>query len=285
MDLPNLILNIASLLLWLNWRSIRLDPIRNSRPATLVGTLRRAEPMTLRRWHLLGGLLLLLYARAFLYEQLGPAVNWTPRLNLGVVVLAFRADQFRHELLFSVLSFARALLILQTWFLVLVLIHRRNTEDPFHKLLQQQLGRVARWPAWLQALLPGLLAASLWLACHPLLATVGVINWPDSGAQLAAQAAILAGAIYLSLQHLLIAVLVLYLVNSYVYLGNNPVWDYINYTGRTLLAPLRRFKLRFRKVDLEPLAGMGIVLLLFNSLDIARYFWPDAVAQWLLWPQ
>jgi hypothetical protein len=73
MGLIDFILNLAGLLLWLNWRSIRFDPLGKRTPATLVGTLRRAEPSRLRRWHLLavlGGLLLL---RALFYWQIGSA--------------------------------------------------------------------------------------------------------------------------------------------------------------------------------------------------------------------
>ncbi len=44
MALIDFILNLAGLLLWLNWRSVRLDPLGKRTPATLIGTLRRAEP-------------------------------------------------------------------------------------------------------------------------------------------------------------------------------------------------------------------------------------------------
>jgi hypothetical protein len=44
MALIDFILNVAALLLWLSWRAIRLDPFIRATPATLAGTLRRAEP-------------------------------------------------------------------------------------------------------------------------------------------------------------------------------------------------------------------------------------------------
>ena len=62
MGIIDFILNLAGLLLWLNWRSIRFDPLAKRRPATLMGTLRPASPQKNQRWHLLvfiAGLLLL----------------------------------------------------------------------------------------------------------------------------------------------------------------------------------------------------------------------------------
>ena len=53
MGYVDFILNLAGLLLWLNWRSIRFDPLVKRTPATLMGTLRPAAPKKLRRWHLL----------------------------------------------------------------------------------------------------------------------------------------------------------------------------------------------------------------------------------------
>ena len=88
-DAIDFILNVAGLLLWLNWRSVRMDPFTRGIPATLAGTVRRAEPMRLQRWHFLAALGILLFFRAVLYQAIGPAADWTPRLNLVVVHLAF----------------------------------------------------------------------------------------------------------------------------------------------------------------------------------------------------
>ncbi|HTQ50904.1 MAG TPA: hypothetical protein VMJ12_09355, partial [Candidatus Acidoferrales bacterium] len=106
MGIIDFILNLAGLLLWLNWRSLRFDPLGKRTPATLIGTLRRAEPRKLRRWHLLAVLGGLLFLRAVLYWQVGSGVGWASgTLNLGVIELSFRSDHFRHILLFSLFSF------------------------------------------------------------------------------------------------------------------------------------------------------------------------------------
>src|SRR5947207_3128845 len=99
MSLIDFILNLAGLLLWLNWCSIRFDPLLSRSPASLTGTLRRAEPHRLRRWHFLLALAALLLFRALIYWQIGSAVAWTPSLPLGAVALCFRSDFFGRALL------------------------------------------------------------------------------------------------------------------------------------------------------------------------------------------
>src|SRR5438552_9167960 len=147
MGIVDLLLNLAGLLLWLNWRSVKLDPFLNRRPVTLVGTLRRAEPPRLRSWYFLAALIALLFVRAILYWQIGSAVNWAPRLQLISITLSFRCDFFGRMLLFSFLSFALVLGLFYLWLLFLSLVNGRPAEpDPVQKLLGAQLGAADRWP-------------------------------------------------------------------------------------------------------------------------------------------
>jgi uncharacterized protein YggT (Ycf19 family) len=274
MSLINFILDVAGLLLWLSWRSIRFDPLRRATPATLVGTVRRAEPSRLRRWHFLAGLLGLLFLRALFYSPIGTAVGWTPRLDLGAVVLAFPLalrghDFFLSALLFSVLSFVRVWIIFHFWLLALVFIHGPATRpDPFLKMIQLQLGGMARWPRAAQALAPGVFTALLWIAVHPLLAFAGVVNRAQSVAPLLEQGAVVGAVVYLTLKHLLPVFLFLHLVTSYVYLGTSPLWDFIGLTARKILVPLERLPLRLGRVDFTPLVGIILLLLLLHALPL-----------------
>ena len=106
MSIVDLLLNLACLLLWLNWCSVKLDPFLNRQPVTLGGTLRRAEPRRSRSWYFLVALLALLFVRALLYWQIGSAVNWAPRLQLIAITLSFRCDFLSRMFLFSFFSFA-----------------------------------------------------------------------------------------------------------------------------------------------------------------------------------
>jgi uncharacterized protein YggT (Ycf19 family) len=271
MSLINFILDIAGLLLWLSWRSIWFDPLRRATPATLVGTVRRAEPPRLKRWHFLAGLFALLFIRTIFYVQIGPAVNWTPKLDLVVVTLAFPLVLRGHvfllsALLFSVLSFFSVWIIVHFWLIALAIINGPASKpDPFQKLILLHLGRIARWPLVAQALLPGLLTAVVWIGFHPLLARAGVVDPTPSMAHLLGQGALVGTVLYLSLKSLLPAFLFLHLVASYVYLGSSPLWDFINHTARRLLVPLNRLPLRWGKVDFAPLVGIVLILLLLHA--------------------
>jgi uncharacterized protein YggT (Ycf19 family) len=267
MGLIDFILNLAGILLWLSWRSLRFDPLVITSPATLVGTLRRAEPRRLKGWQLLAGLAALLLLRALLYRQIGPAADWTPKLNLFFVVLAFRSDLWLPITSYSVLSFARLLFVCYFWLLALATINRRSAEsDPLLKMLRLHLGPLARWPRLVQLVLPLLLVAALWVALHPLLVRLEIINRVQSNVHLAEQGLLIGTALYFSLQYLLPVFLFLHLIGSYVYLGTSPLWDFVGATARNLLAPLRRLPLRMARFDFAPLAGVILIFALLHWL-------------------
>lgn len=283
-DCIDFILNLAALLLWLNWRSVRFDPFLRGTPATLAGTVRRAEPLRLKRWHFLAALGVLLFARTFFYWVIGPEVDWVPKLDLTFVEPAFRGRAFLPVLLFSVLSFLRVLVVFYSWLLAIAILNRRVAEpDPIQKLVLLQLGRAARWPWPAQALWPLLAGAALWIALHPALTHLGVTNPVRSYLPLLGQGLLVGSAIYLSLKFLLPALLLAHLVSSYIYFGRSPVWDFVSITARNVVQPLRFLRLRFGKVDLAPVAGIILVLLLLHALpkfllgELAR-------RQLTLWP-
>jgi uncharacterized protein YggT (Ycf19 family) len=197
--------------------------------------------------------LALLGLRALFYWQFGAATDWMPRLNLGAVVLHFRCDYAGRMFLFSFLSFGLLLGIFYLWLLLLSVLNQSVSErDPWQKVVRLQLGRVERWPAALKLLLPALGAA---------LGRLGLLPPPRSFSHLAQQAAVIGLAAYLAWKYLMVAVLLLHLLNSYVYLGNQPLWTFVNTTARQLVAPLRWLPLRLGKVDLSPLVGLAVILL------------------------
>jgi len=270
MGLIDFILNLAGTLLWLNWRSIRFDPLVKTAPATLVGTLRRAEPYHLKRWHFLAAMGALLLLRALLYWQIGSAVDWTPSLYLGAIdrAIPFRSDHWRLMLLFSGLSFAITLGLLYLWLLLLSLVNGRAAEtDPLQKLVRLQLGRIDRWPWPVKSLLPLLVTLSLWYLLSLLLARLAIIPPALSKTHRLEQAVVVGLGAYLSWKYLIGGLLALHLVSSYVYLGNQPFWNFIALTGRNLLIPLRRVPLRLGKVDFAPLVGLALV---FFAAELAE---------------
>jgi uncharacterized protein YggT (Ycf19 family) len=262
MALIHFILNLAALFLWLNWLSIQFDPLARSRAASLVGTLKKADPSGPRRGKFLAGLLALLLVRAWIYCQIGADVSWTPKINLVFTSLPFRSDYFTHMLLFSLLGF---LLVLGDFYLWLLLLsaanHRVPEADPLQRVVRLLLKWIERWPAPVKMLLPAMFGGMFWIALHPVLARLAIVPEIKSTAQLLAQAALIGLGTYLDWKYLIATVLFLHLLGSYVYFGEHPVWSFINLTARNLLSPLRWLPLRFGKVDLLPLAGIALVIL------------------------
>jgi uncharacterized protein YggT (Ycf19 family) len=289
-DAIDFILNVAGVLLWLNWRSVRLDPFNRGIPATLAGTVRRAEPMRLKRWHFLAALAALLIVRAWFYEHLGPAVNWTPKLNLIAVTPAFPLVMRGHAfflsaLLFSMLSFVRLLVIFYLWLLAIAILNRHETNpDPLQKLLLVQLGRPGKWPVIIQLIFSVLVIAVLWALFHPLLLHIGVITPVRSNVLLLGQGAVISLIAFLTLKFLLLAFLIVDLIITYVYLGTNPIWEFINTTSRNLLAPLHRLPLRFGRVDFAPVIGIALIVLLLFLLPNYILHALDR-KQLTIWPQ
>ncbi len=264
------ILNLAGILLWLNWRSIRFDTLVRTSPATLAGTLRRAEPRRLKHWHSLAALGGLLLVRALLYWQLGPAAGWTPSLHPGGldVAVPFRSDSWGRMLLFSGLSFGMTLAVCYLWLLLLSLVNGcRMESDPLQKLVRLHLGRVDRWPWPVKSLLPLLVGVLLWYLLSLFLARLDMILPASSRTHRLEQALVVGLGSYLSWKYLIGGLLALYLVGSYVYLGNQPVWTFIACTGRNLLAPLRWIPLRLGRADFAPLVAIALV---FFATELAR---------------
>ncbi len=262
LGLIDFILNLAGVLLWLSWLSVRFDPLAKTTPATLVGTLRRAEPPRVRRWYFLVALAALLLLRWFLYWQIGSAVDWTPYLRLGGIdiVVPFRSDHSSLMLLYSFLSFGGTLGVFYLWLLLPSLVNgRKADDDPLQRLVRLHLGRIDRWPWLVKALLPFGIALVVWFFVSWLLARMNVIPQPYSQLHRLEQAAVVGLSCYLLWKYLIGVILALYLVSSYVYFGNQSFWNFVALTGRNLLAPLRVVPLQLGRVDFSPVVGAVVV--------------------------
>ena len=267
MSIVDFILNLAGLLLWLNWRSIRFDPLARRTPATLMGTLRPASPKKMRRWHLLALLAGLLFLRAVLYRWMAPF--WVGALDLGVVAPTFRSDWFAGMLAFSYLSFGVALGIFYVGLLFLSLL---SGPEPIHGLVKIPLGRVDNWPRWAKILFPFLLTATAWFA----------LSWPLGWMQnLSAsmtlrieQSVVIGLASYQVWKFPAVAILVLHLLGSYIYFGRHPFWKYVNTTGQKILTPLKKIPLRLGRMDFAPVVGL-ILIFLFVHFAVHGYKTPE----------
>ena len=262
MSVLDFILNCAGLLLWLNWRSRGLSGPGRAAGIALISTLRRAETQRRDAWVAPLILVSVLFLRAVFYWQIGPALGWLPRLPLGAIVLHFRSDMFMRMLIFSLLGF---LLFLAVFYFSLLLL--AGTSQPSHKSdpwvgwVRAHLGPGARLPGWLQLLLPPVITFCFWIIIGPLLGLMGVQASAVSFRHLMEQAVVISLGAWLGWQFLIMAVLVLHMISSYVYLGNAPFWNLITITGQNLLRPLAALPLRAGRIDFAPVLALAVVLL------------------------
>lgn len=262
MTFVNAILNFAALLLWIGWRDLVAGSLLNNAGTPLVRTLRRAGDVRVERGRFLGGLGTLLVARAVAYWWLGAAVNWTPHLDLTAITIPFRSEIFFQMLLFSMLSFGA---MLGAFYLSLIFFslanHRAPGADALQKFIRAHLGRVDRWPFALKMVLPFAFAAVFWTVAGPLLAHAEILPRASSFGLLLRQGLLLGVAACLEWKFAAAGILVLHFLNSYVHFGEHPFWEFVNFTARRMLTPLRRLPLRAGRMDFAPLAGVALVFL------------------------
>ena len=70
-------------------------------------------------------------------------------------------------------------------------------------------------------------------------------------------------------KYLVVGVLTLHMVQSYVYLGRSPLWDFVGETANNFLRPLSRLPLRVGKIDLAPAVAIVLALLAAQILQLS----------------
>ncbi len=260
MGFIDLLLNLAALLLWLSFRAAAF-PSPTIAPATsLLSTLRRADGKRPRRWLEFAGLLGILAGRAVLYAQLGPAVHWSPRLSLGVIVLSFKGNALAATALFSLLSFVVTAAVFYLWLVLLSVANAKLPEQDFiQRLVRLHLGWTERLPALLRLLLPPLLIIVTWRVAQPSLVSAGVLPGARDAARVWEQGLVLAAGAIFAWKFIIAGLMVLHLANSYVYLGEAAFWPWVDTTAKNLLGPLKKLPLQFARVDLAPVAVIALV--------------------------
>jgi uncharacterized protein YggT (Ycf19 family) len=258
MSLIDFILNLAGLLIWLNWRAA--EPVLVAPGETAPGAMPQKIRPPRSRWWYFAGLILLLVGRAFFYWQAGTSLHWQPGIHFSSLWLAFRSDFPGRMLLYSCFSFGATV---GFFYLCLLLISSVNgpasDTDAAQRLVRLHLGRLDRWPRAVKLLLPLVVMTAFWCSLNPLLLRIDMVP-KVSAWQLLAQGALIGLAGYLTLKFLIVGFLTVYVLNSYIYLGESHFLKFVNTTSTGLLRPLRWLPLRVGRVDLAPLAGMALVM-------------------------
>ncbi len=259
MSFIDAILNFAGLLLWLKWRDQGQE--LSARGISLITTLKKAGPRYPRIYFLLA-LLALLLVRPVLYWQLGSALNWTPKIWFGLIPLSFRSDIFGRMFLFSFVSFLTALVVFYLCLLLIsILSSKRADGDPVQSLVRTQLGRLDSLPTIIKLLLPWFAMILLWCIFNMPLVALGFLSAPKSFLHIFEQGAVSGFAIYFVWKYLVGGILLLYLVNSYIYFGAWPFWTFIDQTAAQILKLFSWIPLRLRKIDFAPVVAIAVVVL------------------------
>ena len=90
---------------------------------------------------------------------------------------------------------------------------------------------------------------------------------PVSAAHRVEESLVIGLGSYLAWKFVAAALLVLHLLNTYIYFGKHPFWSYVNATAQTLLAPLRKIPLRAGRVDFAPVVGIAVI---FFAAELAE---------------
>jgi hypothetical protein len=270
----DLLLNLVGLVLLLAWRTAG-KPAQIRGAGTLLSNLKPAGSRPTKRWGYLVTLAGLLLARPLLYSTIAAGLNWTPMIGLGSAALAFRADDPGRLLLHSLLSFGWAWIAALAWATVVVALTSLEREpESGSKVLREMLGWLGRCPIWLQLLFPLFTAAAGWALLTLPLASLGILPRVPPGPELLAQSAVIGASVWLSLKWLLTGILLLRLINTYIYFGSHPLWDFIHRIGGLLIRPLVWLPVRFGKLDFTPLVAAALVWVVWwgFELGLARLF-------------
>lgn len=144
-------------------------------------------------------------------------------------------------------------------------LHRPLTEkDGLTREIRRRMGWVAMLPAVVLLALPVIMLGLAWLGLGWMAAQVGLVPALHGGRHLVQQAGVVGLGAVLIWRWLLTVVLLLYFVNSYVFFGASPVWDFIHHTGARLCRPLAF--LRLGRLQLAPLVWLALVWLAVGIL-------------------
>ncbi len=282
----DLLLNFAALLMWLSWRGVGGSETAGA-AGTILGNLRAAETRIQPRWGYLAGLLALLLGRALVYRQVGPSLYWHPGWSAGAVTVTFRSDSLPRMLAYSFVGFGWFLLGAYTWAVGILMFNRPpHDKDGVTRAVRRQFGRLASLPAFLLVVLPWLAAALFWVVVGGIAAMERMLTPLQGWPHLFQQSLVVGTAIWCLWRWLILGILGLHFLNTYVYLGSHPLWDFVQQTGQRLCLPFQW--LRMGRIDLSVLPALvvyfGVPTLLSTGFPQLKV-WLPGLPHWLDWTQ
>jgi hypothetical protein len=279
MALIDLLLNLAGLIFWHAWRGSKIESPTGS-ALTLASNLRPAGVQRPRRWIHLVSLAVLLLLRPVFYWHLGAAVDWSAAWSPGLVHLLFRSDFLVRMVQYSFLSFFWTLFLWHSWLCWLSALNPRKDLNPVTQGVREQIGWLRYLPGPILVVVPFVILGLGWYFAAPLFTAIGVLPQARSHQQLVQQSLLIAASLVFRFRWLLSAVFLLRFLNTYVYLGTHPFWEFIQRSARILLWPFNW--MRFAKFDFAPI--LGLVLVWWGSIEGEAFLRKLFFALPLAWP-
>ena len=200
--------------------------------------------------------------RAVFYWHIGSTLHWTPTIVFGPVNLSFRSDLFLRILVFSILGFSVTMALFYHGALFLVLAAGRGSgAEMLPRWIRTQLGFLDRWPTALKILTPFLVCAVAWMGLEPLLVWMKLIPVPKSFRHLFEQSMVMGASSYFVWKYFAAALVLLHLLNTYIYIGGHSLLTFTNFAAQRLLRPLRWLPLRLGPVDFAPVVFLAALFL------------------------
>lgn len=279
MALIDLLLNLAGLIFWHAWRGSKMESPTGS-ALTLASNLRPAGVQRPRRWLHLVSLVALLSLRPVFYWHLGSALDWSAAWSPGLVNLLFRSDFLVRMIQFSFLSFGWTLFLWHAWMCGLSAVNPRKDTNLVTLGVREQLGWLGYVPGPLLVVIPFIVLGVGWYFMAPWFTYIGVLPAARSHQQLVQQSLLIGASLIFSFRWLLGAIFLLRFLNTYVFLGSHPLWEFVQRTGRALLWPLNW--MRVAHLDFAPIAGL--VLVWWISIEGERFLRKLFFALPIAWP-
>ncbi|MCW5558143.1 MAG: YggT family protein [Verrucomicrobiae bacterium] len=259
MALLNLLLDLVALVLFLSGLGVGTR-MPAHRAGTLLSNLKLAESTRGRRWPLFVALVALLLLRPWFYSTVAEVSGWVPAWDPVPATVPFRPDFPTRLLAFSLVSFAWTLLQFLAWILFAAALARATREpSAWNRFFHEMLGPLSRIPAVLMILLPPIAGALFWMAIAPVFQSLEILPPIRSWEHLALQAGLVGLGVWVTGGWMLCGLLLLRLINTYVYLGTHPFWDFIHQVGGAVLRPVEWIPARIGKLDLTALVVAAIV--------------------------
>ena len=267
MQIIDFIHNIAAWILWVNgWMQLH-NPTEIQRPLTLLGTLVGPSRRIGSAWIYFGGFLLILLVKVLLLHYLGAPIDPTLSMNFMLLVVYFKTASLSSMFWMAVASFLKFAMIAYIWLWFLSRLSPRNGAENIVNGLGASLGFLQSRHWLIQVLLLLTFGFIGWVFLAIVFGWQGILPVVSDVPHLLWQALCISICAWLGLYYLIILLMLLYLIHSYVHLGNWEGWDWVDEVAGKLLSPLSRLPFQWASIDFAPLVILLLNWCIYLSCD------------------